>query len=71
VSCADAVAYNTSFAHLTEEEIAADVKACATEEGSDKELDEPQECTTRNKLLSSARDGTDAAISYVGSSTNR
>lgn len=40
----DAIACNTSLAPLTEEEIAADViNASAMEEGSDNDLDEPQE----------------------------
>jgi hypothetical protein len=60
------------FQNLTEEEIAADVvKASAMEEGSDNVLDEPQESTIKKKLLSSARDGIDAVINYVGSSANR
>jgi hypothetical protein len=41
------------------------------EEGSDNELDESLLSTTKKKFLSCARDGTDAVISYVGSSTNR
>jgi hypothetical protein len=58
------------FQQLTEEEIASSVvMASALEEGSDIELNEPQEFTI--KLLSSARDSIDAVISYVGSSTNR
>jgi hypothetical protein len=58
------------FQQLTEEEIASSVvMASALEEGSDIELNEPQEFTI--KLLSSARDNVDAVISYVGSSTNR
>lgn len=52
--------------HLTGEVIAADVKASVMKEAIDKELDEPQE-----ELLSSARDGIDAIINYVGSSTNK
>jgi hypothetical protein len=40
------------------------------EEGSDNELDEPQESTIRKKPLSSARNGINAVINYVGSSTN-
>jgi hypothetical protein len=52
--------------HLRGEVIAADVvKASVMKEVTDKELDEPQE-----ELLSSARNGTDAVIYYVGSSTN-
>jgi hypothetical protein len=58
------------FQQLTEEEIASSVvMASAVEEGSDIELNEPQEFTI--KLLSSARDSVDAVISYLGSSTNR
>ena len=34
------------------------------------ELDEPQRSTIQNKLLRSARDGTDAAINYTGFSIN-
>ena len=41
------------------------------EEGSDNELDGPQEYTMKNKHLSSATDGIDAEINYVGSSTNQ
>ena len=53
--------------HLTGEVIAADVvKASVMKEATDKELDEPRE-----ELLTSARDGTDAVINYVGSSTNK
>jgi hypothetical protein len=61
-----------SFAHLTEEEIAANVgKASAMEGRSDIELYEPQEKSTiKKKFLSSARDGIDAVINYMGSSTN-
>ena len=62
---------DTSFAHLTGEEIVADgFKASAMKSGSDNELDEPQKCTIK-KLLSSARDGTNTVINYVRSSTNR
>jgi hypothetical protein len=65
------LAYNTSFANLTDEETAADVaKASAMEEGSHNELDEPQDSTMDNKLLRSTRDGIDAVMEYVGSSTN-
>jgi len=39
-------------------------------EESDNELNEPQESTIR-KLLSSTREGTDAVINYVRSSTNQ
>ena len=35
--------------HLTEEEIIANVKASAVEEGSDNDLDEPQEYTRRRR----------------------
>jgi hypothetical protein len=53
---------------LLTEGIAADViKDSAMEEGSDNEL---QETTIKKKLLSSARDGTDAIINYVDSSPN-
>jgi hypothetical protein len=53
------------------EEIAADVvKASASKEGSYNEVHESQESTNRKKLLSSARDGVDVVINYVGSSTN-
>jgi hypothetical protein len=41
------------------------------EEESDTELDELQESTIKKKLLSSARDGTDAGINYVDTSTNQ
>lgn len=58
------------FQHLTEEEIAADVKASAMGEVSDNELDELQESTIKYKLLSCPGDGIDAVISYVGCSTN-
>jgi len=59
------------FLHLTEEEIAAGVvKASAMEEGSDNEIDEPQEPTIKKKLLSCIRDGIGAVINYVGSSRN-
>jgi hypothetical protein len=43
--------YNISFVHLTEEEIGANVKASAVEEGSDNDLDEPQEFTRRRHYL--------------------
>jgi hypothetical protein len=39
-------------------------------EESDNELDESQESTIKN-LLISATDGTDAVFNYVGSSTNQ
>jgi glycine cleavage system pyridoxal-binding protein P len=61
-----------SFAHLTEEEIPAGVvKASAMDEGSDNELDEPQETAIKKKLLSSTRNGNDTVINFVGSSTNQ
>jgi len=40
------------------------------EEASHNELDEPQDSTMNNKLLSSTRDDIDAVMNYVGSSTN-
>jgi hypothetical protein len=56
---------------MTEEEISANVvKTCAVEEGSDNEINEPQESTIKERLLSSVRDGIVAIISCVGSSTN-
>jgi hypothetical protein len=59
------------FSFLTEEEIAADViKDSDMEEESDNELDERQESTIK-KLLSPARDGINAVINYVDSSTNQ
>jgi hypothetical protein len=67
----DAVASNALFAHLTGEEIAANVvKASALKEGSDNEVYESQESANRKKLFTSAGDGSDALINYVGSSTN-
>jgi hypothetical protein len=51
--------------HLT-----ANVKSSAVEEGSNNELDEPQEFTIKKKFLGLGRDGIDVVISYVGSSTN-
>jgi hypothetical protein len=55
---------------LTEEGISADViKDFTMEEESDNELDELQESPIKNKL-SSARDGIDAVIKYVDSSTS-
>ena len=45
------VAYNVSFVYLTEEEISANVKASAVEEGSDNDLGEPQEYTRRRNFL--------------------
>jgi hypothetical protein len=41
------------------------------DEGSDTELDEPQETTIKKKLLSSTRNGNDAVINFVGSTTNQ
>jgi len=59
------------FQQLTEEEFASNVvMASALEEGSDNELNVPQEFKIKKKLLSSARDSVDAVISYEGSSTN-
>jgi hypothetical protein len=43
----------------------------AIEKESDNELDELQESTIKKKLLSAARDGIDAVISYVDFSTNQ
>lgn len=58
--------------HPIKEEIAADVsKDSAMEEESDNELDELQESAIKKKLLSSAKDGIDAVINYVLSSTNQ
>lgn len=37
--------------HLTDEEISANIKASAVEEGSDNDLDEPQEYTRRKTCL--------------------
>jgi hypothetical protein len=60
------------FQPLTEEEIAADViMDSAMEEESYNEQYELQEPTIKKKLLSSGRDGTDALIYYVDSSTNQ
>jgi hypothetical protein len=42
----------------------------AMEEESDNELDELHESTIKKKLLSSTKDGIDAVINYVDSSTN-
>jgi hypothetical protein len=39
--------------------------AFAMEEGSDNELDEPQESTIKKKLFSVTRDGTDAVINSL------
>jgi hypothetical protein len=47
------------------------IKDSAMEEESDNELDELQESTIKKKLLSSARDGINAVINYVDSSTNQ
>jgi hypothetical protein len=41
------------------------------EEESGNELDERQEFTIKKKLLSSTRDGIDAVINYMDSSTNQ
>jgi hypothetical protein len=41
------------------------------EEGSANELNEPQKYTVRKKHRTSAGDGINAVISYVGCSTNR
>jgi hypothetical protein len=54
------------FQHPTEEEIAEDIaKASAVREGSDNELDEPQESITETKILSSATNGIGEVINYV------
>jgi len=50
----DGLYYNVSFAHLTKEETAADVKASAMKEGPDNELDKPQSSTIKKKLFSSS-----------------
>jgi hypothetical protein len=56
---------------FSKEETAADVvKVSAKDEGSGNELAEQQKSTITNRLLSSAKDGTDAVISHVGSSKN-
>jgi hypothetical protein len=53
--------------YLTGEVTAAGVvKASVMKEATDNELDKPRE-----EVLSSTRDGTDAVINYVGSSTNQ
>jgi hypothetical protein len=53
------------------EEIVADVvKASALKEASYTEVYESQDNTNKKKLLRSARDGVDAVINGVGSSTN-
>lgn len=62
----DGLYYNVSFAHLTKEETAADVKASAMKEGPDNELDKPQSSTIKKKLFSSSWDGNDAVINYHG-----
>jgi hypothetical protein len=63
---------DAGFWLLTDKEIAADViKNSAMEEESDNELDELQGSTIKKKLLSFARDSTDAVINYVDSSTNK
>ena len=59
------------FQQLIEEEIASSVVMASALEGSDNELNEPQEFTIKKKLHSCARYSIDAVISYVGSSTNR
>jgi hypothetical protein len=59
------------FQLLTEEETADVIKYSAMEEESDDELDKLQLPTIKRKLLSSARDGIDAVINYVDSSTNK
>jgi transposase len=60
------------FQQPTGGELAADViKDSAIKEESDNELDRLQESTIKKKLLSSARDGIDAVISYVLLSTNQ
>jgi hypothetical protein len=46
-------------------------KDSAMEGESDNELDELQETTIKKKLLIFARDGIDAVINYVDSSTNQ
>jgi hypothetical protein len=64
-------AYNTSFKNLRGKEIAADVvKASAMEERSHNGLNEPQDSTMNNKLLSSTTDDIDTVTNYVSSSTN-
>ena len=57
---------------FSKEGIAADVvNVSAKEEESGNGLDEQQKPTIKNKLLISAKDGTDAVISHVGSSKIR
>jgi hypothetical protein len=71
LSWMDAIACNALFSHMTGEEIAAGVvKASALKEWSCTEVYESQESTIEKELLSCARDGIDAVINYVGSSTN-
>jgi hypothetical protein len=63
---------HAGFQLLSEEEIAADVnKDSALEEESDNELDELHKSRIEKKFLRSARDGSDAVINYVDSSTNQ
>jgi hypothetical protein len=63
---------NPGFQLLTEEKIAADVsKDYSMEEESNNELDELQESTIKNELLSSARNGIDAVINYVDTSASQ
>jgi hypothetical protein len=57
--------------HVTEEEITANGKTSAVEEGSDNQLDEPQEFTTIKKFLELGRNGIVVVINYVGSSTDQ
>jgi len=60
------------FQHLREETVASHVvNASVMEEGFSDELDKSLLSTMKKKFLSCARDGIDAVISYVGSSTNR
>ena len=68
--CGIQISCNASFVHLTKEEIPAGVvRPTAMDEGSGNELDEPQKTTIKKKLLSSTRNGNDAVINFVGSST--
>ena len=57
--------------HLREEEIAAGVKAFVMLEESDNELVEPQESAFKEKIFSCTKDGIDAVINDVGSSTDQ
>jgi hypothetical protein len=57
--------------HLTGEEITANGKTSAVEEGSDNQLDEPQEFTTIKKFLSLGINGIVVVINYVASSTDQ